>query len=406
MDLSDAPVVNLDVWVRRGDDSFSEDPDNNEDLVIEYLNDSGSWIVLEAFVGQSTPGEIFTRSYALPAAAMHAGFQIRFRQTGGNGSDNDYWHVDDVCLTSGVSVSYSFEEDAWTGAPGEVLDSGADALHGTAVGGAVNQSATPAIPTNPGSCRYADLDGVDDYIEIADDPALDLPNTLTVAAWINMRTLPSGLHTILSKDWNYEVHIDDSGRVYWWWNDSGGTTRSLTSAAPISLNQWHHIAITYESGAQTIYVDGAPAASSAYTGTLRLNDLPLYIGTDWNFISRAFDGYIDEVNVLSRALSQAEVQAAMNAVHPCPVTGAAFVLNHDTFGINCVAETIAVDVVDAMAGTPLLNYNAIVQLDTQSGNGTWSLLVGGGLFIDATADDGLATYDWPLGESQAVFQLN
>jgi hypothetical protein len=89
-----------------------------------------------------------------------------------------------------------------------------------------------------------------------------------------------------------------------------------------------------------------------------------------------------------------------------PTVGAQFTITHNAFGINCVAETITVNVVDAIAGTPLLNYNADVQLDTQSGFGTWALVSGSGTFSDGTADDGVATYTWPLGESQATFTLH
>ncbi len=85
--------------------------------------------------------------------------------------------------------------------------------------------------------------------------------------------------------------------------------------------------------------------------------------------------------------------------------GAQFTISHNAFGIHCVAETIVVNVVDATTGTPLLNYNAQVQLDTQSGSGTWALVTGTGTFSDGTAGDGVATYTWPLGESQATFTL-
>ncbi len=105
------------------------------------------------------------------------------------------------------------------------------------------------------------------------------------------------------------------------------------------------------------------------SGSLVPNNLPFYIGTDWNFISRAFDGYIDEVHVSPRAYSQAEVQALMNETHPCATAAAQFTLNHDNFGIHCLAETVTVDVIDSVSGTPLLNYNAPIRLDTQSGRG-------------------------------------
>jgi len=400
IDLSAGSAVVFDVWVRRGHNSFSGRPDNNEDLVIEYLSNVGVWAALETFPGGSPPGEIFIRSYNLPTTALHAGFQVRFRQTGGSGN-SDYWHVDDVCFTAVEPVAYSFEEAAWTGAPGEVLDSSANALNGTVFGGAVNDDTTPALSTNPGTCRYGDFDGVNDYIEIADDPALDMVNELTVAVWINMRTLPNELHTIVSKDTNYEFHVDNIGRVYWWWQQD-----SFRTATPaVALNQWHHVAITFTPGNQVIYVDGVPRAANNYNGQLTPNNLPFFIGTDWNFISRAFDGYIDEVTVQPRALSAVEMATLMAATHPCAAAAVQFTINHDNFGINCLAETIIVDVVDSITGTPVLNYNATVQLDTQSGTGTWTLVAGSGTLTDATANDGLATYDWPLGESQAQFSL-
>ena len=87
------------------------------------------------------------------------------------------------------------------------------------------------------------------------------------------------------------------------------------------------------------------------------------------------------------------------------VSSAKFTINHGGFGINCVAQTITVNVVDSVAGTPLLNYASQVQLDTQSGYGTWALVTGTGTFSDGTANDGVATYTWPLGQSSATFTL-
>ena len=193
--------------------------------------------------------------------------------------------------------------------------------------------------------------------------------------------------------------------MYWWWNDGSGNTRSITTTNQISLNAWHHIAITYQSGAQRIYIDGVvQGTTGGYTGTLAQNALPFFVGEDWNFLSRVFDGNIDEVRVIARYLSAAEIQALRDETHPCANT-AKFTINHGGFGINCVAQTITVNVIDSVAGTPLLNYNSQVQLDTQSGYGTWALVTGTGSFSDGTANDGVATYNWPLGQSSATFTL-
>lgn len=98
--LSATSLSSISVWVRRGDDSFSENPDNGENLIIEAFNNLGVWVELETFAGLGTQGEIFNRTYTPTADLMHPDFQIRFRLTTASGSDFDYWHVDDLCFVS------------------------------------------------------------------------------------------------------------------------------------------------------------------------------------------------------------------------------------------------------------------------------------------------------------------
>ena len=101
VDSTDVTFSDIAMWIRSGSDAFSEDPDNGEDLVVEYLNDVGTWILLETFAGQDAGGAgvIYNRSYTLPADGHHANLRVRFRQTDGDGPTWDFWHVDDVCFT-------------------------------------------------------------------------------------------------------------------------------------------------------------------------------------------------------------------------------------------------------------------------------------------------------------------
>lgn len=98
VNTSSVLFTDITMWIRRGNDAFSEDPDPGENLVVEYLNNVGTWVALETFSGNGQPGQIFVRSYSLPAAGRHAGMQLRFRMTNGDGVDADFWHVDDVCF--------------------------------------------------------------------------------------------------------------------------------------------------------------------------------------------------------------------------------------------------------------------------------------------------------------------
>ena len=82
-----------------------------------------------------------------------------------------------------------------------------------------------------------------------------------------------------------------------------------------------------------------------------------------------------------------------------------FVIVHDNFGINCLDETVTFRAED-VTGNPVTTYVEEVTLDTQTGTGTWTLITGSGTFADSTANDGLATYEWASGESEAVFALS
>lgn len=98
VDTSSSTFGDLTVWVQRGSDAISEDPDTNENLVIEYLDSANNWMTLSNLPGNGAPGQVFNLNYDLPAAGRHAGFRLRFRMTGGSGAPWDFWHVDDVCF--------------------------------------------------------------------------------------------------------------------------------------------------------------------------------------------------------------------------------------------------------------------------------------------------------------------
>jgi uncharacterized membrane protein len=99
VNTSASPVLEIGCWIRQGSDTFSEDPDNaNENLELLYKNDIGSWILLNTYFGDGTPGEIHIARFILPPDALHDDFQLRFRQTDGNGLGWDYWHIDDVYI--------------------------------------------------------------------------------------------------------------------------------------------------------------------------------------------------------------------------------------------------------------------------------------------------------------------
>ncbi|MBV1877726.1 MAG: hypothetical protein KUG79_08795 [Pseudomonadales bacterium] len=83
-----------------------------------------------------------------------------------------------------------------------------------------------------------------------------------------------------------------------------------------------------------------------------------------------------------------------------------FTLNHDGNGINCVSETLVITARKS-SGDIQDSYAETVTLDTQSSKGSWSLVAGNGTFLDATNNDGLASYSYSdLDDGIASFGLN
>ena len=112
----------ITVFVQRGDDSFSENPDGGEDIVFEFLDNTGTFVVLDTFIGGGAQGEIFNETYTVPTSARHSNFQLRFRYDNANGPPFDFWHIDDVCLISSdpdltVVKTVEIEPDPVTGDP-------------------------------------------------------------------------------------------------------------------------------------------------------------------------------------------------------------------------------------------------------------------------------------------------
>lgn len=301
-------------------------------------------------------------------------------------------------------AEWRLDEASWSAAAGQVVNSSSNAMHGQAMNGATtrNASPTPARSANPGTCGYGSFDGSNDFVQVADNAALDMTSQVTVSAWVYPLSYGSELRSIVSKDANYEVHLNSSGQVYWWW---GGGSQQLTSSTSVPLNTWTHIAISYQSGAQRIYINGVLRASGSVSGSLTPNSLPLQIGQDQVYAGRYWHGYIDEVRVYSSALTAGHIQTVYQATHPCSTNASRFVITHDGAGVNCAAEAITVNVRDSN-NNAVTTYSQQITLNTQTGRGTWSRVTGGGTFADATANDGLATYQWPSGESSAVFSLS
>ena len=160
-----------------------------------------------------------------------------------------------------------------------------------------------------------DFDGVDDYVQISSNPVFEVTTHLTMEVWINPDASTNARQIIINREGEYEVALDPNGHIQWafanadpgWaWHDTG---------VVVPLHTWSHIAISYDNGVITTYLNGV--AAEVYNGSGAIGDNhvaldELRIGGRSNApAGQYFDGRINEVQVWNVARSGAEVLTDM-----------------------------------------------------------------------------------------------
>ncbi|MDG6225383.1 MAG: LamG domain-containing protein [Candidatus Thermoplasmatota archaeon] len=204
-------------------------------------------------------------------------------------------------------VHYRMDEDGWKGDKGEVKDSSATGIHGTALGGA--NTIYEGV-----SGRSGQFDGIDDLVHIGDHPSLRIKGKgLTMSAWVRVDD-DSIRNMVIDKEESYEFRID--GGVIkcaimceyqeWYW---------MNTEAKVVIGEWSHVVITYDGVEIRVFVNALHESTISYPyGRIRFSDLPFSIGAGYKYFIDGWDwdyhfhGAIDEVKLYDRPLSSGEVK--------------------------------------------------------------------------------------------------
>ena len=167
------------------------------------------------------------------------------------------------------------------------------------------------------------LDGENDVIEVADNPALNLAGDLTIELWAK-RTTPGGPFRLIAKGsadedvpFIFSLGFDrDRPRGMFQWSDTSSVS---LYAQKVTDNQLHHYAYVRSGSTHSIYVDGALIKTAIFTGAAGdSTGLPLTIGgikddSSPSGFSQFFGGLIDELSIYSRALEPTEITSIYRA---------------------------------------------------------------------------------------------
>ncbi|MCW8196637.1 LamG domain-containing protein [Proteobacteria bacterium 005FR1] len=286
-------------------------------------------------------------------------------------------------------AEWRFDEFGWTGSAGEVLDSSPNGGNGTAYNGASTSSVLPAVGGSPGTCYYGEFDGVDDYVEVPSDAALDFTSGLTITAWVRPDTDANRTKTILSKgagsDFSYALQLTGSNTLEFSWcaarSGSSCTVETVTSASSLPLGQWSHVAITFSSFGKRLYINGNQDHFLLSGSGVVPNTDSLFIGAiGGSPVVTPLEGAIDELRFYDVEMDPWVIQSIMNSTRPCtPATLHHFHISFDggstasdSTAVTCEAAlvTITAHSIAHMNITP--GAGTGITLSTSTGQGYWS----------------------------------
>jgi len=155
------------------------------------------------------------------------------------------------------------------------------------------------------------FDGINDYINISDNPCLR-PTQFTIQSWIKIASTPTSYHPIVEKFYgsaanryaSYYLAVGSTETGIWIGTTDNTWNKATTPSYP-SLGVWHYVVGTYNGTSLLFYLDGILNSSLEVSKTIDYNSQPIYIG-QWGS-NQYFNGLIDEVRIWNRSLSGSEI---------------------------------------------------------------------------------------------------
>jgi hypothetical protein len=240
---------------------------------------------------------------------------------GGGGSGGS------TAVKPNLVAAYGFEES--TGL--QAIDASGFGNHGTISG------ARRVATTQFGN--VLEFNGSNNWVTVNGSASLDLATGMTLEAWVYL-TGWNGWGTVVMKEqtggFAYSLYANADADLPSTAVAVGGYYGDLTVEPQVPANTWTHLAATYDGSTQKLYVNGVLAGSRQQTGAITLSSGALRIGGNAVWGNEYFTGYIDEVRVYNRALTQAEiaqdsttaavglvVSTSSNRSNPVPLNGLA-----------------------------------------------------------------------------------
>jgi hypothetical protein len=265
--------------------------------------------------GQSTS---FTLQLSAAAAGSYSGvIHLASNDSSQNPFDISLSGTVNSVVVGGASASYRLDETSGTTA----VDSSGSGNSGTYV-----NSPTLGVPGVISGDTAVGLNGTNQYVSLPSQAFGAYGNAVSFETWFNAPVGGSGV--ILGQvgsgtpgsgqPYGYvpvlQLGTDGKLRSSMFWHGSVNSRVVSPGTTTYNDGNWHHIAVTYAGGIETLYIDGAAAGSQTASQVAYNSTYSYFLGTGYtntwsggNGGWQYFKGSLDEAAVYQRALSAAEV---------------------------------------------------------------------------------------------------
>ncbi len=162
-----------------------------------------------------------------------------------------------------------------------------------------------------GKCLY--FDGTNDIVQVPTNATLDIPNEITIEAWINPSRLNVNYQGVVKKgdaSYGYRFMTGTSATTNTMgpYARIGGVWTFLGASSPLTLNKWNYVVWTYNGTTSTTYTNNK-IISNTYTGGAISyeNNTDLSIGFS-GYGANYFQGLMDNIRIYNKTIPTSQIK--------------------------------------------------------------------------------------------------
>jgi len=252
--------------------------------------------IIMLFIGTSVVPSIKGNLGEITKSDSNALNQISKESTNLNSNQNS---PKTLGLTAGLVGYWSFDNRTWPG-----YDDSGNGNNGIGYG---------STWTSAGKVHGAlQFDGTNDYVGISNSASLNITNSISMSAWINLKS-----YNDINEYGSSIIHKCNSYHLFIYSDGHPGTnvvTPPMVNhfvkdeATTIQLNQWYFITSTYDGANIKIYINGEYKTQIPVNGSIQTDIINVSIGRREITNDCYFNGIIDEARIYDRTLTSTEIQ--------------------------------------------------------------------------------------------------